>query len=156
MMNTFKKLTKEEYKNLVEELEDLKTNKRPEIAQRLHDAKAQGDLSENAEYSEAREAQSFLENRIQTIENVLASSEVVDVSGQNLDVITIGATVVIDMNGMEQKFEIVGGESADPAQSRISIASPLGEALKGLRVGDKTVFQSPKGEVAIRIKNISY
>lgn len=154
-MNKLKKLTKDEFKNLTKELEDLKTNKRTEIAQRLHDAKAQGDLSENAEYSEAREAQSFLENRIQTIENILASSEIVDISGQNLDVVTIGTTVTIDMDGAEQKFEIVGGESADPAQSRISIESPLGKALKGLRVGDKTVFQSPKGEMSIEIKNIS-
>jgi len=154
-MEKFKKLTREEFNGLAKELEELKTNKRSEVALRLRDAKAQGDLSENAEYSEAREAQSFLENRIQTIENTLASSEVVDTSGQKPDVVAIGMTVVIDMDGVEQKFEIVGGESADPAQSRISIASPLGNALKGLKVGESTTFQSPKGEIGIRIKNIS-
>ncbi|TRZ78244.1 transcription elongation factor GreA [bacterium] len=154
-MDKSKKLTREEFNNLTKELEDLKTNKRSEVALRLRDAKAQGDLSENAEYSEAREAQSFLENRIQTIENTIASSEVVDTSGQNPDAVAIGMTVVIDMDGVEQKFEIVGGESADPAQSRISIASPLGEALKGMRTGESTTFQSPKGEIGIRIKNIS-
>lgn len=153
-MNDKKMLTREEFNRLKRELENLKSKERPEIARRLQEAKAHGDLSENAEYSEARESQSFLEGRIQTLENMLSNASVVDVAKGCPNFVTIGTKVQIVMDGIEQEYEIVSAESADPLNFRISIESPIGEALNGLKVGDKTEFETPGGKRKITIKAI--
>lgn len=154
-MNDKKMLTRKEFNRLKQELEDLKSKDRPEIARRLQEAKAHGDLSENAEYSEARESQSFLEGRIQFLENMLSNASVVDIAKKCPNFVTIGTMVQVTMDGnLEQEFEIVSAESADPLNSRISIESPLGQALDGLKAGDETEFETPGGRRKITIKAI--
>jgi len=153
-MNNKKILTKSEFERLQKELDELKTVKRPEVIRRLQEAKAQGDLSENAEYSEARDTQAFVEGRIQFLENMLAIAEVVDFKGECPTCVNVGTIVTIDMGGVEQEFEIVGAEGADPLNSKISIDSPLGKTLQGLKVGEKTIFSAPNGEKMIVVKSI--
>lgn len=153
-MGDKKILTKSEFERLKKELEELKLTKRPEIAKRLQEAKAQGDLSENAEYSEARDAQGFVESRIQFLENILSVAEVVNFNGKCPASVNVGTFVVVNIDGKEQEFEIVGVEGADPLNFKISIDSPMGKALQGLKVGDKTKFKAPNGEKAIAVKGI--
>ncbi|MFH1175445.1 MAG: transcription elongation factor GreA [bacterium] len=152
-MNEKKLLTKEEFERLKAELEDLKTVKRSEIAKKLQEAKSQGDLSENAEYSEARESQSFLEGRILMVENMLSNSKVIE--SRQRDFITVGAKVKINIDGAAQDFEIVGADGADPFNFKISIESPLGQALDGLKVGEETEFETPSGKKTIKIVAIN-
>jgi len=148
-----KLLTKQEFDDLKRELEESRTVKRTEIAKKLQEAKAQGDLSENAEYSEARDAQSFLEGRIQTIENTLSKAEVVE--RKQCDFVTVGTKVSVEIDGINQDFEIVGSNGADPAKSRISIESPLGKVLDGLKAGEQTELVIPSGKKTIIIKSVS-
>ncbi len=147
-------LTEEKRKALEIELEMLKTEKRKEILEALEFAKSLGDLSENAEYHQAREEQGKLEERIANIENLLQNSEVVKKhhSG-NIDV---GSTVVVQKEGAKDKqtFSIVGSEEADVLAGRISNNSPLGQALLGKKKGDKASFHTPKGEIVYTIVGI--
>lgn len=153
-MNDKKILTKSEFERLQKELEDLKTLKRPEITKRLQEAKAQGDLSENAEYSEARDAQGYVESRIQFLETMLATADVIDLKGKCPSCVNVGMTVSVEMGGESREFEIVGAEGADPLNFKISIDSPMGKALQGLKVGEKTEFETPSGKRTIVVKGI--
>lgn len=147
-------LTQEKHDELSKELEVLKHDKRKEIADNLEYAKSLGDLSENAEYQEAREAQAQLEERIQYIEDALKNSEIV--SGHSTEEVSVGATVTVQKDGKGDKIEyaIVGSEEADLSQNKISVRSPFGEAAMGKKKGDSFTFETPGGKVSYKIVSI--
>lgn len=147
-------ITKEKKEALEKELHELQTVRRKEILEALEFAKSLGDLSENAEYHQAREEQGKLEERISEIEYVLQHAVVV--KQHHTDTVEVGARVTVQKKGSKenQTFEIVGTEEADFTLGKISHKSPLGAALLGKKKGEKTVFRSPKGEVEYTIVNI--
>lgn len=148
-------ITKEKRLSLENELSELKGPKRKEILEALAYAKSLGDLSENAEYHQAREDQAKLEERIAKIETILQSSETVkDTHG---DIVGIGSRVsVLRMDDKSEKdLQIVGSEEADMSAGKISNRSPLGEALFGKKKGDKLEVITPKGKVEYKITNVS-
>ncbi|MFZ2072326.1 MAG: transcription elongation factor GreA [Minisyncoccia bacterium] len=148
-------ITEEKKKSLEDELKDLKGPKRKEIIETLEYAKSLGDLSENAEYHQAREDQGKLEARIQKIEQILQSSMVVSQSGG--DVVGIGSKVVVQKEGSkeEKTFQIVGAEEADMTLGKISNKSPFGEALFRKKKGDDISFNTPGGAVNYKIISVS-
>lgn len=140
-------LTQSKFKELQEELNVLKTVKRKEIAEHLEYARSLGDLSENAEYHEAREEQAQIESRIIQIESILKNAQIVThISG---DTIEVGSEVIVQKEGQSEPstFILVGSEEADISLGKISHHSPLGAALFGKKKGDSFEFQSPKGTV---------
>lgn len=147
-------LTEEKLKSLEVELEHLKTVKRKEILEALEFAKSLGDLSENAEYHQAREEQGKLEERISSIEDLLQNSTVV--KKRHSGIVEVGSTVVVQKEGTKDKktFSIVGSEEADVLSGKISNNSPLGQALLGKKKGDKAPFKTPKGEIVYMIISI--
>ena len=147
-------LTKEKYKELEEELKELKTVKRKELAEQLQYAKGMGDLSENAEYHEARDQQAKTEARISQIENILKYAEIV--SHKKSEVISMGSEVVVQKVGEKEKqtFFIVGSEEADMLKGKISNKSPLGQSLLGKKKGEKFDFQTPKGKIEYKIISV--
>lgn len=155
MKQTADYITEEKRKALEIELKELKGPKRKEILESLAYAKSLGDLSENAEYHQTREDQGKLEERIQKIEQILQSSQVV--SGGGGEVIEIGSKVVVIKDGekREKKYQIVGSEEADMTQGKISNKSPFGQALLGRKKGDDISFKTPSGAVNYKIINVS-
>ncbi|MEI6553068.1 MAG: transcription elongation factor GreA [bacterium] len=147
-------LSKIRYDELKGELENLKTVKRNEIAQSLEFAKALGDLSENAEYHEAREAQAALEDRISQIEDVLVHAQIIE--SHHSDKVEIGSVVHIktSLSKVEKVYTLVGSEEADMSSGKISFKSPVGEALLGKKKGDKFKFKTPAGEADYHIVSI--
>jgi len=139
-------LTKEKFAELSAELDKLKTTGRQEVAARLEYAKSLGDLSENAEYSEAREAFTELEERISKIEEVLKQAVIVkEKHGTTVD---LGSTVVVKKSGgSTMEFNIVGSEEAEPHTGKISNESPVGAAMIGKKAGDTFTVKPPSGEV---------
>lgn len=147
-------LSKEKFKELTAELEELKTSKRKQIAEELEFAKSLGDLSENAEYHEAREAQAALEDRISQLESVLANAEIV--SAHHSNTVEVGSVVHVQKAGDKAKktYSIVGSEEADFVSGKISFKSPLGEALLGKKKGEQFNFKTPAGEVKYTVISI--
>lgn len=147
-------LSKEKFDQLKKELEVLKSAKRKEIADKLEFAKGLGDLSENAEYHEAREAQAALEDRIQQLESVLSNAEIV--TTHHSDSVEVGSVVHVQKTGDKEKkiYTIVGSEEADTATGKISFKSPLGQALLGKKKGEEFKFKAPKGEVKYTVTSI--
>ncbi|MCA0452778.1 MAG: transcription elongation factor GreA [Chloroflexi bacterium] len=148
-------LTPEGAQDLRRELDELITVKRPELAKKLKAAVAEGDLKENADYHDAKEQQAFLEGRIQYLENVLRSSEIIENSGKT-DEVRLGSLVTIIEEGgdEEEVYSIVGAAEANPREGKISHESPIGGALLGHRKGDKVRVQTPGGETIFKIKQI--
>lgn len=148
-------ITEEKRKSLEEELKDLKGPKRKEILVVLEYAKSLGDLSENAEYHQAREEQGKLESRIVKIEQILQSSKTV--KGGGGDIVEIGSKVVVQKEGTkeEKNYVIVGSEEADMVNGKISNRSPFGEALFNKKKGDSVSFKTPNGVVNYKIINVS-
>lgn len=144
-------LTKEKYTELQAELTDLKTNKRKELADSLEYAKSLGDLSENAEYQEARALQATIEERIVKLENIIKHAVIV--SDRHADTAGVGSHVTVKKQGTKetQEYKIVGSEEANTAEGRISNRSPLGEALLGKKKGDVFSFTTPKGTVKYEV-----
>lgn len=138
-------LTKEKFGELQEELRFLTTTKRKEIAEQLDFAKSLGDLSENAEYHEARDQQGLVEDRIRKIENILKNAEIV--SHKKGDIVEIGSTVIVKKEGEKdnKEFTVVGSEEADTSTGKISHVSPIGRALMGKKKGEEFVFETPSG-----------
>ena len=136
-------LTAEGLAKLEAELQHLITNERPRVAARIHDAKQDGDISENAEYEDAKQEQSFLEGRIATLEGQLKNAQVI--AGNNGDKVGIGSKVKIKGDEGEETFTIVGSAEAAPREGRISNESPVGQALMNKKKGDKVTVQSPGG-----------
>ncbi|MCC9076522.1 transcription elongation factor GreA [Litorilinea aerophila] len=149
-------LTAEGLQKIKEELEYLTTVRRKEVAQMIADAKAEGDISENAGYDEAKTAQGFLEGRIRELENILKNAQVIDESAQPADEIALGRTVIVREVGTdyEETYTIVGSLEADPANGRISNQSPIGKALLGKKVGESVTVNSPGGEIVFEILKI--
>lgn len=148
-------LTSEGYKKIKNELEHLKKVKRPEIAERIKQAKDYGDLSENAEYADAREEQSFTEGRILELEDILKNCKIVDLENSDPSVIEIGDEVVIERDGQKITYSIVGSNESDPSGGKISNESPVGKALLGKRCGDEVVISAPKGESKLKIVKLN-
>ncbi len=146
-------LSPEGIETLKKELQELKTKKRQEIAKRLQEAKDLGDLSENAEYFEAKEAQSLNENRIAELEDLLKNAVVIKTSSTE-DVVIIGSTIETKSNNNVETFSIVGSAEAKPQEGKISNESPLGRAFLGKRAGDEVDIKTPGGVVKYKILKI--
>lgn len=148
-------LTADGKQELERELEQLVTVRRPELAVKLKEAVAQGDLKENADYHDAKEQQAFVEGRIQYLENVLRSAKIISADA-NVDVVQIGSSVTIreDGEGDDETYTIVGAAEANPREGRISHESPIGSALIGRKKGDKVRVETPSGKVTFKIRKI--
>ena len=146
-------LSREGYEALRFELHDMVNVRRAEVAARIHDAKEHGDLSENAEYEEAKNEQAFVEGRIQTLEAMLKTAVLIENGGT--DHVAIGSRVELESSDGTETFTIVGSAEARPADGKISNESPVGRALLGRRVGEDVVVRAPAGDVTYRIKSIS-
>ena len=147
------KLTKTGVEKLKAELEELKKVKRPAVVDRIKRAKDYGDLSENAEYEDARNEQSFIEGRIQEIDHMLKYSEVIE--SHKGGEVGMGSVVKVDLEGEKMEFEIVGSTEADPIAGKISSDSPIGSALVGGKTGEKVVAKTPGGEMTIKIISVA-
>jgi transcription elongation factor GreA len=152
-------ITKQGALRLREELDHLKSVKRPEVIAAIAEARAHGDLKENAEYHAAREQQGFIEGRINQLEAELSTAEVIDVASLNAGSrVVFGATVTLaDVDtDEEKKYQIVGDLEADIKQSLIAISSPIARALIGKNEGDSVTIQAPAGEHEYEIISVSY
>jgi transcription elongation factor GreA len=144
-------LTREGYLKLQEELEHLRTVRRQEVAQRLHEAMEGGELIEDAEYEAAKNEQAFVEGRIQELEMLLANARVIEETN-HAELVTLGATVTIQEEGAEPEvYTIVGPAEANPRNGRISNESPLGRALIDRRPGEVVRVDAPGGSFTVRI-----
>jgi transcription elongation factor GreA len=148
-------LTPEGLANLKAELDQLSTVRRREIAQRIKEAREFGDITENAEYDDAKNEQAMLEARIAQLEDKLRSATVIDSSAMTNDVVNVGTTVhVKDESGKSTKYTIVGSAEASPAEMRLSNESPVGKALLGRKRGEEVVISTPKGQRKLKITKI--
>ena len=147
-------LTKEKHKTLSLELEHLKKTKRKEVAEQLEYAKSLGDLSENAEYHEARDMQGIVEDRIQKLESVLKSAIIV--SSHGTDVVAVGSVITVVKAGdkNEKIYTVVGGEETDLASGKISVHSPFGQEAVGKKKGESFTFEAPSGPITYKIISI--
>lgn len=147
-------LTQEKYDELVKELDYLKKIKRKEVAESLNYAKSLGDLSENAEYHEARDAQAAVEDRINHIESILKNAKIV--STHSTDSVSVGSVVTVKKEGDDEKktYTLVGAEEADIASGKISVTSPFGQAIMGTKKGSSFTFNAPKGPIAYKLVDI--
>ena len=136
------------------ELEELVNVRRQEIAQRIHDAKEHGDLSENAEYEDAKNEQAFVEGQIQRLEALIKNAVLID-ERHGTDHVQIGSTVKVDGTDGPEEFTIVGSTEASPRDGKISNESPVGRALLGKHKGDSVVVHVPAGDFAYKIVDIS-
>ena len=151
-------LTKKGVLRLEQELKNLKSIDRPNIIAAIAEARSHGDLSENAEYSAAKEKQGFIEGRIQELEAVVSRAQVIDPAEVKGDVIRFGATVsVVDVDtDNENSYQIVGDYEADINENKISLSSPLAKALIGKEVGDEVEYIAPGGKKTFEVLEISY
>ena len=149
-------LTYEGLKKLEDELENLKVIRRKEVAQKIKEAREQGDLSENAEYDAAKDEQRDIEARIEELEKILKNAEVVDEDEVNLDKISVGCTVTVyDVEfDEEMEFKIVGSTEANSLQGKISNESPVGRALLGCEVGETVTVETQAGDIAYKVLKI--
>ena len=149
-------LTKEKFDELKKELEDLKTVKRKEVAESLDYARGLGDLSENAEYEEARNLQAATEDRIRVIEEQLSHARIIEHSKGKSSAVSLGSTVTIQKQGEKEDhtYEIVGSAEASMQEHKISHLSPLGAALMEKKKGEVFAFETPKGSQKYKIVNI--
>jgi len=148
-----KLLTKEGLKKIQEELEHRKVVLRQEIANAIKEAKEQGDLSENAEYSEAKRQQSENEAKIAELEFTLKESQVVSYDGSS-SVVQMGSKVKVKYNGSEMEFQIVGSNESDPKEMKISNESPMGKSFMGKNKGDKVDVDTPSGKMKYAIIDV--
>ena len=152
MPTTF--LTKEGFQKLQEELEHLRTAKRQEVADRLHEAMEGGELIENADYEAAKKEQAFLEGRIQELEMILATAHVIEENGKS-DVIQVGTTVTIHEDGNPvETFTIVGAAEANPREGKISNESPIGKSLLGHKAGETIHVDAPGGHFKVKVVKV--
>jgi len=155
MPTTF--LTKEGYQKLQEELEYLRTVKRQEVANRLHEAMEGGELIENAEYEAAKNEQAFVEGRIQEVEMILASARIIDEKDKKgkVGLVQVGSTVTIRENGdSPETYAIVGVAEANPREGKISNESPIGKAILNHRAGDEVTVEAPGGTFKVKIVKV--
>ncbi len=146
-------LTQDGLQKVKEELEYLVTVRRREVAQMIAEAKAEGDISENAGYDEAKTAQGFLEGKIRELENILKHAQLIKEDSAPANVVAIGRKVIIQEEDMDTKesYTIVGSREADPINGRVSNESPMGKALLGKKAGQKVKVESPGGQITFKI-----
>lgn len=149
-------LTQEKFEELSKELDFLKNTRRKEIAESLEYAKSLGDISENAEYHEARDLQANLEDRIAKLEDILKRTVIVDESEHQTDVVNIGSTVTVqkEKSSGSVSYKIVGSEESDMGAGNVSIKSPFGSAALGKKKGESFSFKTPAGEMTYTIIEI--
>ena len=150
--------TKEGLQKLKDELQELTTRGRADIAKQIAEARDKGDLSENAEYDAAKDAQGLLELKISKLEEVVANARVIDHSTIDTSKVSILSTVQIEntKNGAKVKYQIVAEEEADLKVGKISVKSPIGKGLLGKEAGDTAQIKVPAGEMEFKILDISY
>jgi len=147
-------LTREGHQKLEQELDYLRTVRRQEVARRLHQALAEGDILENAELEDARNEQSFVEGRILMLEGILRNAVLIKEEGPR-ETVGVGSRVtVVEGNGPPETYHIVGSAEADPARGSISNESPLGRALMGRKVGDAAEVDAPDGVLVFKVVEI--
>ena len=146
-------LTQEGLLKLKRELEILTTQKRKDVIERIQEAVAHGDLSENADYAQAKEEQAFIEGRIQELEEIVKNAEIIKAGGDR-NMVSVGATVKVSVNGQERTYTIVGSSEANPHEGRISNESLVGSKLLGAKLHDKVEIQTPAGKAEYEILEI--
>jgi len=149
-------LTQDGLQKVKDELDYLKTTRRKEVARLIAEAKAEGDISENAGYDEAKTQQGFLEGRIRELENVVKNAQIIEQDANNKNAVALGRTVVVQEEGadLEETYVIVGSMEADPHNGRISNESPMGKALLGKKKGDAVTVDTPGGEITFEIVRV--
>jgi len=147
-------LTKQGLEKLKKELDVFVTERRKEVIERIQEAVAHGDLSENADYAQAKEEQSFIEGRIRELEEIVKNSEIIEPKGSS-GVVVVGSTVKVQINGDERTYTIVGSDEANPAEGRISNESRVGQNLIGSKVGDSIDVDTRVGKSTYKILEIS-
>lgn len=147
-------VSQEKFDEMIAELDNLKTVRRTEIAKNLEYARSLGDLSENAEYQEARELQAATEERIRKLEELVKRAHIMT-DGKKKDVVGFGSTVVIKKDGESHEYSIVGSEEADMRARKISHVSPLGAALMGKKKGETFTFETPNGKQTYTVEKVS-
>lgn len=152
MADTTEYFTKEKFEDLKAELEELKTKKRREVAESLEYAKSLGDLSENAEYHEAREMQANTEDRIAQLEELIKNASIIE--NHKTSSVGMGSVVIVSQDKEKRKYRIVGSEEVDVGSGKISAHSPLGEALMGKKKGDDVKWDTPRGSLSGKIVSI--
>lgn len=148
-------LTKEGLRQLEEELDQLVRVRRGEVAERIRQSRDFGDITENAEYAEAKNEQSLVEGRIQTLEGMIRNAVVIEDEPREKGVVGVGAKVTVGTDEGEETYDIVGPAEADPRIGRISNESPLGRALLGHRAGEEVEWTSPSGTSRVKILAVS-
>lgn len=151
------KYTKQGYQELVDELKYLKLTRREEIKEQIATARGFGDLSENAEYDEARNEQAKVEARIMELEALIENAEIIDESSMDARSISLGSLVTLYDEDYDEEitYSIVGSNQVDPLEQKISDQSPIGRALMGKRAGDRVTVTAPAGELHFTIREVS-
>lgn len=147
-------VTKEGLEELNKEHNELVNVKRPEILERLSDARDQGDLSENAEYTAAKDELSFIDGRIEEVEELLKQATLITGQTGTKKAVDLGSTVTVTIAGKKEEFTVVGEWEADPAAKKISHESPLGKALMGKKVGEAIEVEAPAGKIKYTVSAI--
>jgi len=147
-------LSADSLESLKAEYETLKNKTIPDIAKKIDEAKQQGDLSENAEYHQAREEMSWAKGRLNELDEIMSNAQVIVKNAQQKDKVNLGSTVTVKVNGNERKYTIVGQQEADPAKGLISNESPLGRAFLGHETGDEVEVVIPAGKQVYKIVKI--
>ena len=155
MSDRIQYLTPEGAEKIRAELDELKGEKREDIAHRLREAISMGDLSENADYHKAKEDQAFLEGRIKELEYILLNAKIIEDKVGERTVVEVGASVTIKEGELPpETYQVVGAKEADPRNGRISNESPIGKAILGKKAGDEVVVQTPAGPINLTIIGI--
>lgn len=153
MKNNDLYITKDGLKKLKDELKELVEVKRPEVAQRIKEAREMGDISENAAYDEAKRDQSFVEGKIAELEEIIKTSKVAEQAANGT--VIVGSKVKVHIEGDEEEFHIVGAPEANPLEKKISHESPLGSALLGKAVGEKVEVEAPVGKLTYTVLKVN-
>lgn len=151
-------MTREGFEELKEELEHLKKEERPKVVEAIEEARAHGDLSENAEYDAAKEKQGFIEGRIEELEGLISHAEIIDPSNLSGDRVKFGATVTIfDFTNDEEKtYQIVGDQEADIDEGKIAYKSPIAQALIGKSVAEEVTIETPGGDKIVEVTEVEF
>ncbi|HWY79632.1 MAG TPA: transcription elongation factor GreA [Candidatus Sulfotelmatobacter sp.] len=148
-------LTKKGFEDLQKEYDDMVKKRRPEVVERLSSAREMGDLSENAEYTAAREELAFIDGRIEELDALLKQAELISDDIHKTQAVDLGSQVVVKIGEKKETFTVVGEWEADPTEKKISHESPLGKALIGKAVGDEIEVEAPAGKMLYKIVSIS-
>lgn len=140
--------------DLKKEFTELKDKKIPDIANLIDEAKQQGDLSENAEYHQAKEEMAWAQGRLQEIQYLLDNAQVVEFAPKTQDAVVVGSTIIVKTNAATKTYTIVGPQEASPLQGKISNESPLGKAFLGHKLGDEVIVHIPAGKQIYKILEI--